>query len=218
MEIHLDTIIQSVAPPIENLAQEIEELRYLNPKLSNDQLAEKWGRRIRNNYTIVGVGTALPGAIPGIGTVAQVAIEAGAISSDLILMLRWMGKLCVGISLIYGNNPSFSLSRDLVNILGIWCGVIDAAKNTSIKVGSKVAVVQFNKNVSGKVFTKINKRVGTTVLTKYGTKRGGVAVGKIIPFGAGAVIGGGFNYLTFNKFMKIAIGYYRSNFEYVMYE
>lgn len=218
MEISLVSIIQSLAPSNEHITQEIEELKYLNPTLSNDLLAKKWGKRIRNNYTSVGVATALPSSIPGIGTAAQIAIEAGTISGDLALMLRWMGKLCKGISIIYGNNPSVSINQDLVNILGIWCGVIDVAKNATKRVGTKVAVVQFNKRVSGKALTKVNQRVGTTVVTKWGTKRGGIALGKLVPFGVGAVIAGGFNYFTFNGFMKSAIDYYKNDNDYILYE
>lgn len=218
MEFNLATIIQSVAPSHEYVAQEIDELKYLNSKLTKDQLALRWGKRIRNNYTSVGVATALPSSIPGIGTVAQIAIEAGTITGDLALMLRWMGKLCMGISIIYGNNPEKSINQDLINILGIWCGVIDAAKNATTRVGTKVAVAQFNKRISGKTLVKVNQRVGTTVVTKYGTKRGGIALGKLVPFGVGAVIAGGFNYFTFNGFMKSAIDYYKNDNDYVMFE
>lgn len=218
MEFNLATIIQSVAPSHEYVAQEIDELKYLNSKLTKDQLALRWGKRIRNNYTSVGVATALPSSIPGIGTVAQIAIEAGTITGDLALMLRWMGKLCMGISIIYGNNPEKSINQDLINILGIWCGVIDAAKNATTRVGTKVAVAQFNKRISGKTLAKVNQRVGTTVVTKYGTKRGGIALGKLVPFGVGAVIAGGFNYFTFNGFMKSAIDYYKNDNDYVMFE
>lgn len=218
MEFNLANIIQSVAPSNEHIAQEVYELKYLNSKLSRDQLALRWGKRIRNNYTSVGVATALPSSIPGIGTAAQIAIEAGTITGDLALMLRWMGKLCMGISIIYGNNPEKSINQDLINILGIWCGVIDAAKNATTRVGTKVAVAQFNKRISGKTLAKVNQRVGTTVVTKYGTKRGGVALGKLIPFGVGAVIAGGFNYFTFNGFMKSAIDYYKNDNDYMMFE
>lgn len=218
MEFNLATIIQSVAPSHEYVAQEIDELKYLNSKLTKDQLALRWGKRIRNNYTSVGVATALPSSIPGIGTVAQIAIEAGTITGDLALMLRWMGKQCMGISIIYGNNPEKSINQDLINILGIWCGVIDAAKNATTRVGTKVAVAQFNKRISGKTLVKVNQRVGTTVVTKYGTKRGGIALGKLVPFGVGAVIAGGFNYFTFNGFMKSAIDYYKNDNDYVMFE
>ena len=40
----------------------------------------------------------------------------------------------------------------------------------------------------------INAAAGRTVVTKYGTKRGVVALGRALPIGIGSVIGGGTNY------------------------
>ena len=48
-------------------------------------------------------------------------------------------------------------------------------------------------------------------MTKYGTKRGGIAIGKLVPFGAGVLVGGGFNLATMKGFKATAIKYYRQN-------
>ncbi len=58
---------------------------------------------------------------------------------------------------------------------------------------------------------KINRKVGTTIFTKYGAKRGGIAVGRLIPFGVGALVGGGFNLATMKKFKRNAINYFSSD-------
>jgi hypothetical protein len=60
------------------------------------------------------------------------------------------------------------------------------------------------------VFKRINRKVATTIVAKYGTKRGGIAVGRLIPFGVGALVGGGFNLATMKAFKKSAINYYRT--------
>ena len=46
------------------------------------------------------------------------------------------------------------------------------------------------------------------MLTKFGTKRGGVAVGRLIPFGIGALVGGGMNYTTAAGFTASVLHYY----------
>lgn len=212
------SIINGLTPSPEYVNREVQDLKYLHPNKSQDQLAKIWANKIRRNYTSVGIASALPSAIPGVGTAVQIAIEAGTISGDLALMLRWMGKMCMGIGFIYGNNMSMDINKDLLNILGLWCGVIQAAKEVTKKIGTKVAIAQFDKHVSGKILAKINQRVGTTILTKYGAKRGGIAVGKLIPFGVGAVIAGTFNFSTFSSFMNSAINYYKTEEEYVIYE
>lgn len=214
------TIVNAVSPSFDSIKTEIAELKKSNPNKSKDELADLFGNRLRKKYTSVGIASSLPSVIPGIGTAVQIAAEITTVSGDLALMLRWMAASCYGIALIYDKDINAEFNVEFIRILGLWCGVIQSAKIMSTKVAAKIAVVQFNKNVSGKVLQKINQRVGTTILTKYGAKRGGVALGKLIPFGVGAIVGGSFNYYTMNHFKKAAINYFKSeeDSEYVIYE
>jgi hypothetical protein len=215
---NLLTIINFVAPKYEDIFNEVEDLKSSYPKLTKSELSNKFAKRIRNKYTSVGVASALPSVIPGVGTVAQIAIEGGAISGDLILMLRGMSRMCYGIGMINDKDMKQGFNQDLITILGIWSGVIVPAKIATEKLATKIAVVQFNKRVTGKMLQKINQRVGTTIVTKYGTKRGAVALGKLIPFGVGAVIGGSFNYSTMKGFSLAAKSHYEASedIEYVV--
>ncbi|WP_394774725.1 hypothetical protein [Flavobacterium sp.] len=214
------TIVNAVSPSFDSIKTEIAELKKSNPNKSKDELADLFGNRLRKKYTSVGIASALPSVIPGIGTGVQIAAEITTVSGDLALMLRWMASSCYGIALIYDKDINAEFNVEFIRILGLWCGVIQSAKVMSTKVAAKIAAVQFNKNVSGKVLQKINQKVGTTIVTKYGAKRGGVALGKLIPFGVGAIIGGGFNFYTMNHFKKAAIDYFKAgeDSEYVIYE
>lgn len=214
------TIVNAVAPSYDSIKIEIGELKKSYPRKSQGELADLYGNRLRKKYTSVGVVSALPSVIPGFGTAAQIAVEVTTVSGDLALMLRWMAANCYGIALIYDKDINAEFNQEFVRVLGIWCGVIQSAKIVSTKIATKVAAVQFNKKVSGKVLQKINQRVSTTILTKYGTKRGGIALGRLIPFGVGALIGGGFNYYTMNQFKKSAIEYFKADeeTEFIMYE
>lgn len=214
------TIVNAVSPSYNSILTEIAELKRSNPSKSKDELADLYGNRLRKKYTSVGVVSALPGAIPGIGTAVQISTEVASISGDLALMLRWMAANTYGIALIYDKDIQSEFNTEFLKILGLWCGVIQSTKVVTTKIATRVAAAQFNKNVSGKVLQRINQRVGTTILTKYGTKRGGVALGKLIPFGIGAAIGGTFNFYTMNHFKKAAIQYYKDgeDTQYVLYE
>lgn len=215
------TIVNAVSPSYESIKTEIAELKKSYPKKTKEELANIFGDRLKRKYTSVGVATALPSVIPGLGTAVQIATEVTTVSGDLALMLRWMAANCYGIGIIYEKDIEAEFNQEFVRILGVWCGVIQFAKVGTTKIATKVAAVQFNKNVSGKVLQKINQRVSTTILTKYGTKRGGIALGRLIPFGVGAAIGGTFNYFTMNGFKKSAITYFKSEeatTEYVIYE
>lgn len=214
------TIVNAVSPSYDSILTEIAELKRSNPSKLKDELADLYGNRLRKKYTSVGVVSALPGAVPGIGTAVQITTEVATISGDLALMLRWMAANTYGIALIYDKDIQSEFNTEFLKILGLWCGVIQSTKIVTTKIATRVAAAQFNKNVSGKVLQRINQRVGTTILTKYGTKRGGVALGKLIPFGIGAAIGGTFNFYTMNHFKKAAIQYYKDgeDTQYVLYE
>ena len=155
-------------------------------------------------YASEGAATALPGAIPGLGTGAQIAIETGAISADLAYMFRCMAGMTIGIGIIYDRDVEATFNQDFVRVPGIWCGVLSLGKEAAVRVSSKVAVAQFKK-VPAEIFKRINRKVATTIVTKYGTKRGGIAVGRLIPFGVGVIVGGGFNLATMKAFKQPAI-------------
>ena len=201
-------LIQSVAPKFSDIADDIEDLRDSHKGKSKKELALIYCNRIRQKYTSIGVASALPSAIPGLGTAAQIAIEGLTISADLLLMLRWMAATCVGVAIIYNKDMKNAFNLEFITILGVWCGVVKITKEATARVATKIAVVQFNKNVSGKMLSKVNQKIGTTILTKYGTKRGGIALGKLIPFGIGSMVAGTFNFVTMTNFRDAAIDYY----------
>lgn len=203
-------LMESLQPSRESILKEIADLKKHNPRLNKFQLSHKYADKICWIYSAEGAASALPGVIPGLGTGAQVAVEAGAISGDLAYMLRCMAGMVLGIGHIFDRDMDAPFNQEFVRVLGLWCGVLSLSKETTARIGSKIAIAQFKK-VPAEIFKKINRRVGTTIVTKYGAKRGGVAIGKLIPFGVGAVVGGGFNLATMKGFKKAAIKYYKSD-------
>lgn len=210
------TLTQKLIPPYEEIKRDVNDFRKAHPAMTACELADAYGSRICWKYTSVGVATALPSAIPGVGTMTQIAIEGCSISADIALMLRWMGSMTCGIGYIYGRDMTTNFNQDFVKILGLWCGVLKTAEQATKRVATKVAVSQFNK-IPGKIFIKINQKVGTTIFTKYGTKRGGIAIGRLIPFGVGAIVGGTYNSVTMRTFKKKATVFFVSDNDTILY-
>ena len=96
----------------------------------------------------------------------------------------------------------------MIIVWGIETGAIVPAKEAIKRVGTKVAIKQFDKRVSGEALKRINQKLGATVLTKEGTKRGGIALGRLIPIGVGTVVGGGMNYFAARSFGAACLKYY----------
>lgn len=200
-------VIETVAPDQDDIAREVADYRKAHPSLDRAALAEEWADSICWLFAIEGAVTALPSAIPGLGTAAQIGVELGTISADLAYMLRCMAGMVMGVGQIYERDQETPFNHEFVRVLGLWCGVLNLSMETTNRISTKVAVAQFKK-VPGEVFKRINRKVGTTIVTKYGTKRGGIAIGRLVPFGVGAIVGGGFNLVTMKAFKAAAIRYY----------
>lgn len=136
-------VMETLQPDSEDIARHISDLRIAHPSLEKDALAHKWADRICWRYASEGAVTALPGTIPGLGTLTQVGIEAGAISADLLYMLRCMAGVAVGVGRIYGHDTDASFNQDFVRVLGLWCGVLTLGKEATVRVSTKVAIAQF---------------------------------------------------------------------------
>lgn len=172
-----------------------------------------------------GVVAALPGAVPGVGTAAQLAIMGGTAVPETVLLLRKMAhlQLCAahlcGEPIVADGNPD-QVHPDRVEefavVMGLMTGVIVPVKEAAKKFGGKFATVTISRHLPGSVLRAINRRVGFTLLTKFGTKRGGIALGKLIPLGIGAVIGGGMNYHAVGQFGHHAIRFYFEQGEYAI--
>ena len=201
-------LISKLAPDPKKVAAWIHEIRTENPELHNDDLADFVGDKIVWTYTSQGAALALPGAIPGLGTIVQISTEIGTASVDVALMIRNQAYLVFALGSIYGYHSREMLIQDTLICIGLWTNALSLSKSGAIRIGTKVAEANFKKHFPGKILQAINRKVSTTVLTKYGTKRGGIALGKLIPFGVGVLVGGGFSYITMKNFKRRTIEFF----------
>ncbi len=204
------SLIETVKPTEADTFRSVADYRKAQPQHSKDELAENWADRICWLYGAEGAVSGLPGIFPGLGTAVQIAVETGAIAADLVVMVRWMAGMTMGVGHIYGRDLGTQFNDEFLKVLGLWCGALTVGKEATKRVANKIAVAQC-KRIPGEVFKRINRRVGTTILTKYGTKRGGIAVGKLVPFGIGVLVGGGFNLATMKGFKHASIGYFKTD-------
>lgn len=206
MDLH--QLILKVMPHFHDIRHEVVQLRHANPGKSPHALSQLYISKTRNKYASVGAVSALPGAIPGLGTAAQIAIETGAISADVALMLRWMASTAYAIGFIYGKDTEYDFEDEFTIVLGIWAGVVLPEKAAKAK-GEKLSVGHFDRHITERIQNRLRQKVARKIATKYGSKRGGAAMGRLIPFGVGAVVGGYFNYTTMQNFGKAADEYFK---------
>ena len=195
----------------------IAKLRRKHPNRTARELSELAMRGVKWRLTGAGVVASLPGAIPGLGTVIQIGVTGTTMGAETWVVLRNLARLQMVTAALHDHpiahpEDSTKLHPDrldeLVIVFGLSTGVLVPAKEATGRIGTRIAVNAFNRHVSGKVFSRINQKLGTTVLTKFGLKRGGIAVGRLIPFGIGAAVGGAMNYGWAHGFGRACIKFY----------
>lgn len=206
----IQTLVKAkVMPDPDEIGNRVRALQSQRPAATPRVLSRNVVSSTTRRMTGLGVVAALPGVVPGLGTGAQVAVSGTTAGGELWVILRNLTAMHLTVAGLYGHDIRHPDRRDeLVIVWGLETGVIIPAAEAGKRIGTKVAIKQFNQHVSGALLRRINQKLGTTVVTKWGTKRGGVALGKLIPLGVGTTVGGGMNYLATRSFGAALMRYY----------
>ena len=194
---------------IEAISERVRDLKAAHPGWTNTQAADVCVRRRTRRMSLAGAAAALPGAFPGIGTVAQIGLSGATFTTEVWLLLRNMAYLHYEVAAAYDQDLHHNdLQDDLVIAWGLTTGAVIPARDAARRVGARVAVIQFKAPTPGRWLSILNRKLGATVLTKFGTKRGGVALRRLIPLGVGVIINAAVNYVTVRSFGRSSIRLY----------
>lgn len=189
----LDTCYEKATNGISKISPSIDQLAgdYLSKHASKEEAIKDMLKKQVLKCTTSGFITGFGGAIT-----LPVTIPAN-IGSVLYVQMRMIA--CTAYM------AGYDISSDQVQTLVYAClaglSVGEIAKQFGIKFGQKVAVGMIEK-IPGKVLTKINQKVGSRLLTKFGEK-GLINLGKLVP-GVGAVINGGVDFAETKAIAKRA--------------
>ncbi|MCP3924801.1 MAG: hypothetical protein GY714_19665 [Desulfobacterales bacterium] len=193
----------TLTPSYDKIEKDIKVYEQKNFGVGRDELARSYADRICWKFASLGAITTLPGVLPGIGTAAMIATEGCTLSGNLAMMIRWMGSMVAGISLMYKRDVYKKFNKDFIQVLGLWSGILVIGEESIGQTGDKVVINQ-EQAVPPKIFNRINQKVGSSMIKR----RGGVAIGTLAPFGVGAIVGGSFNLVTMKSFKQNALKYY----------
>lgn len=206
-----------VFPQPDSVKDVVDKISKNHPRLSQEEVLGKLYSQAKMISAGQGIVAALPGTVPGFGTAAQLAVSGATALPDTVALLRKMAHLQLCTAYVYGHdiwdpNDSTRVHADRCEefgvIMGIMTGTVIPAKEAAKRFGGKFVTVQISRHIPASVLRAINRKVGFTLLTKFGTQRGGIALGKVIPLGVGAAIGGGMNYHAIHQFGKSARKFY----------
>jgi hypothetical protein len=163
--------------------------RQRNPDASPADVVKTLELMYRSALTGTGAAVGATAAIPAVGTGAALALSGGEMLSTMELTVLF----ALSVAQVHGVRVD-ELERRRVLVLGILLG--GSSGETISKIAERTgqhwakAIVD---SVPVTTLRQINKVLGRNFVTKYGTKQGILVLGKVVPFGIGAVIGGGAN-------------------------
>lgn len=130
-------------------------------------------------------------AVPAVGTGAAVAVSVG----ELGWLTVRIADMVLTIAVIHGHTEAEVEERRawVLSILAFGDTAFAGFTKLAGEMGKGLGAKAVGK-VSAETLRSINRALGRTIITKYGTKRGVIALGRVLPFGIGAAIGSTANY------------------------
>ena len=175
-----------VLPDPTVIAERVENIKRSNPTTEPEVLAKRVVISTTRRLAGIGAAASLPSVIPGPGTGAQIALTGSNITAETWAVLRELSAMQLTVAGLYGHSVHGLERRDeLLLVWGIETGAIVPFTETTKLVGEKVAVAQLKRHLSGAMLKRLNARLGRQIFTKFGTKRGSIALGRVAPFGVG---------------------------------
>ncbi|HEX6345208.1 hypothetical protein [Umezawaea sp.] len=136
-----------------------------------------------------GAAVGATAAAPAVGTGIALALSAGEFFSSLELSTLFV----LSVAEVHGVQLD-EIERRRTLVMGILLG--ESGSKTIGEVAERTGrhrARQLVSQVPATTLKQTNGVLGKNFITKYGTKQGIIVLGRVVPFGIGAVIGGGAN-------------------------
>jgi hypothetical protein len=169
----------------------VDQLQTQYPNVDKAVLIAKLEAGFSTTVTTTGAATGGMAAAPGVGTFAALATGVG----DGTFFLTASASHVLAVAAVHGIRvEDYERQRALLLLVlaggGAAGGVTKAAGRTGAHLGARAVEA-----APMEVIRQMNRILGRNFITKYGTKQGIVVLGRAAPFGLGAAIGGGANYM-----------------------
>ena len=169
-------------------------------------------RSFIRELTSLGAATGATAAAPGLGTASAASVMVADMgwfalrTTDLIMTIGAVHghtdaspeerRAWVLAILAFGENAANELAELATEIRGTSAGASGGARATAgrERVGALVAGAASGDVATIDALRKLNASLAVRVTERWGTRAGAESVGKLLPFGIGAVVGGSANW------------------------
>lgn len=161
----------------------VDVVRAAHPKWSDDRIAKRIEKRYLTSVTLMGAGTGGAAAVPGVGLVTGTL----TLSAD-VLWFGWASaRMILDLAALHNVDISDPDIRRL-HVLSLLTGdELAVAAASRIGIGAE--------RLGTLAIRTLNNRLTRMVLTRFGTRVVAGRVATLVPFGVGALAGGGVNFV-----------------------
>ncbi|WP_207311573.1 hypothetical protein [Lentzea alba] len=185
----LDLVDKAIGLQTSMVRKNIARARQRNPEATPAEVIGTLEKMYVSALASTGAAVGGAAAAPGVGTGISLALSAGEALSSLELSTLYV----LSVAEVHGV-PLEEIERRRTLVLGILLG--ESGSKSIGKVAERTGqhwARQLVSAVPTATLKQINKVLGKNFITKYGTKQGIIVLGRAVPFGIGAVIGGAAN-------------------------
>lgn len=171
------------------VAKYVRGLREKHPDDSPAQIIARLEKRYLTAVTGSGGAVGATAAVPGVGTIAAL----GAVTGETVLFLEASALLALAIAEVHGIGVHESEKRKTL-VLTVALGEEGLSRLGGVVGTQGGALRSLGRSAApGGTFAKLNRTLTNRIIKKYALKRAPMVIGRLMPAGIGAVIGGAGN-------------------------
>lgn len=199
----IDTVLRVQRPMVVNM---VKALRKKHPDETPAQIAKRLEKSYLRDVTLGGGAVGASAFIPGIGTAASVGLSGVAV-------LGYLERTAIyaqAIAELHGvkvSDPEVARSMVMAIMLGEdgsnLMNTVLAQSTKAAGVTNKWGLMMGKSQSNGKVFS-VERTLRNMFIKRFLTRQSGAMLGRALPFGLGAIAGGGANLALAKKVIESA--------------
>ncbi|WP_300464990.1 hypothetical protein [Desulfobacula sp.] len=192
-------IIELTAGNTDEIFAFVNDIKTKYPKFNNDKLAKKVAYNVKKKCAIQGGLMAIPGAVPGVGSMIQIGISL----FDFSQLIKNQVHLIFSIGYCYGISDTDKLKRVTLKCFGSTLD-IDNVVDLRNPIGKKMV-----KTLSDKAIRLIIIKLQKALAKKFVFN----LILKLIPFGIGIILGSISHWIIIRTFQFSSIKFFHELIE-----
>ncbi|HWC12387.1 MAG TPA: EcsC family protein [Acidimicrobiales bacterium] len=177
------------------------------PGATTEERARAVTRTFARELAVAGAATGGAAAVPGVGTATAMAATA----ADLGWFTLRIADLILTVAALHGHDRASVEERRawILSVLAFGEGSAAGFARMAGEMGHDLGRKAVSR-IPASALRAINRKLGRSLLARFGTRRGSVTLGRMLPFGIGAAVGGSANYMSVQAIGRHAESFFGS--------